>query len=648
MAMYKPYYLTTPLYYVNDVPHVGHTYTTVIADAVVRYKRMCGEKVCLLTGTDEHGLKIERSAREQGIEPQDLVDSYAASFRETWTLLGLNFDEFIRTSEMRHHKAVGQLFQEINKNGSIYLGQYEGDYCVRCESYAPEGQKKCSDCGRPTEFMTEESYFFKLSAFQEKLLRFYHENPEFVIPASRMNEVTSFVKSGLQDLSISRTSFKWGIPVPGDEKHIFYVWFDALTGYLSGLGYGTDEERFQTYWPADIHLIGKDILRFHAVYWPAFLMAAGLEPPKHIVSHGWWTIEGEKMSKSRGNFVTASELVDVLEPDYLRYFLLREISLGADGNFSFEGLLTRTNSDLANDLGNLTSRTLKMISTYFNGILPEPGNPEVGDEELKNFSNKTVQIYRTHFDGLQISKAVESVWELIALVNKYLVVNEPWILAKDPTRKDRLGTVLYNAAEAVRMIAVMLGPIIPVGGASILRQLGIDLLLEEHRLSSLKWAGLESGTSIGQVAPIYPRLNAKEFHGKVTNRRNQEDSSSNEVSVSPSDSSFQGDKFISIEEFSKVKMQVAKVVSAEPIPNSDRLLKIKVDLGSEMRQIVAGIARQYSHETLLGRMVVVVTNLIPTKFMGVESNGMIVAASDGDKPVLVAFSEEVELGSLLK
>ena len=641
--MSKTFYLTTPLYYVNDVPHVGHTYTTVIADAIVRYRRMCGDDVSFLTGTDEHGLKIERSARQQGIEPQELVDTYAGKFRSTWERLGLNFDEFIRTTQKRHYRAVAKLFRAVKKSGSVYLGQYQGNYCVSCEAYVAEG-RNCPDCGRLTEFMTEDSYFFKLSAFQEKLLRFYRDNPDFVVPPARMNEVVRFVEGGLQDLSISRTSFRWGIPVPGDEKHIFYVWFDALTGYISGMGYGADDEKFEKWWPVDVHLIGKDILRFHAVYWPAFLMAAGLAPPKRILSHGWWTIEGEKMSKSKGNFVTADELSNVVRTDYFRYFLLREIPLGSDGNFSFDGLRTRVNSDLVNDLGNLAQRTLKMIRSYFGGVIPEAGESDEKGRELRKSCDETARLYQDRLGDLQINKAMEAVWELIGRVNKYLVVNEPWVLAKDPSRRTQLGSVLYHAAEALRVIAVMLGPIVPGGAAAVLRQLGIRRPLEDHRIPSLEWAGLESGSSIGRLSHIYPRLDKKEFRVKVKNRRAAGAASKKTAAAKAGG---RDDARIDIKEFAKVRMQVARIVSAESIPKSTRLLKLKVDLGSEVRQVVAGIAGQYSPESLPGRLVVIVTNLKPAKLMGVESNGMIVAASDGGKPVLATFTEEVRLGSVL-
>ena len=646
--MKKKFYLTTPLYYVNDVPHVGHTYSTVVADAIVRYKRMCGFDVCFLTGTDEHGLKLERAAGEQGVTPQQLVDTFAGEFEKTWKSLGVSFDQFIRTSEDRHHQAVADIFQRIKKNGFISTGKYEGYYCVRCESYVPEGEKTCSDCGRPTEFMTEESYFFKLSALQEELLDFYADNPEFVLPGTRMNEVVSFVKGGLQDISISRTSFSWGIPVPDDEKHIFYVWFDALTGYLSGAGYGSKPEQFEEYWPADVHLIGKDILRFHAVYWPAFLMAAGLEPPRHVLTHGWWTVAGEKMSKSRGNFITTGELMEVAEADCVKYFLMREISLGADGNFSYDGLLTRINSDLANDLGNSANRTLKMIQNYFDGAIPELGEAEGGDSKLREFSLETIELYKGKFDQFQINQALDRVWELISILNKYLVANQPWMMAKDPAKRDRLGTVLYNSAEALRLIAVMLSPVIPSGASSILGQLGVSKPLEKHQVSDLTWGRLKSGSAIGEIVPVYPRLDPKEFQARIDEAAARRSGAAGPAPDADPAVESQTDDRVGIDEFARIDMRVGKVLSAEALPKSKRLLKLQVDLGSEVRQIVAGIAEAYTPESLSGRFVVIVANLKPARLMGVESNGMIVAASDGDRPVLVTPTEPVQLGSRLK
>lgn len=638
--MSKTFYLTTPLYYVNGEPHVGHVYTTVIADTIARYKRLCGLDVCSLTGTDEHGLKIERAARDQKMSPQELSDKYSGAFQTAWEKLRLSFDEFIRTTQDRHTLGVHQIFRQIHKNGFIFPGEYSGNYCVNCEAYTAEGETVCPDCGRQTEYVTEESFFFKLSAFEEKLLAFYTDNPDFVLPQTRMNEVISFVKSGLKDLSISRTSFKWGIPIPDEPQHIFYVWFDALTGYLSGVGFGQDPERFQNHWPADVQLIGKDILRFHAVYWPAFLMAAGLEPPRHILVNGWWTINGQKMSKSLGNFITAEELSQRLPSDYIKYFLIREIPVGADGDFSYDALISRVNSDLANDIGNLTNRTLKMIQNYFDARIPDKGEPEGGDEELIRFSRETVQLYRENFDRLQINKALDNIWELISVANKYIVANEPWALAKNQSRRDRLAAVLYNAAETVRIIAILLAPVVPEGSAAILQQLGLSGEVDGLRLNALNWGGLQPGTEIGTVEAVYPRLDVKEFHGT---EKKEEPATENEASSEEEEASEE----ISIEDFARVEMKVGKIVSAESIPKSSKLLKLRVDIGDEVRQVVAGIGKAYSPDSLKDRKVVVVTNLRPTRLMGVESNGMIVAASHGGDPVLATFVEDVPVGSRL-
>ena len=643
--MSNTFYLTTPLYYVNGDPHVGHTYTSVIADAIARYKRSSGLKVFSLTGTDEHGLKIERAARNHNMTPQELTDTYAGSFKDAWEGLGLSFGEFIRTTQKRHRKAVVEMFERIKENGFIYLGEYSGHYCVNCEAYVPENDKNCPDCGRATEFMTEESYFFKLSSFQEQLLNFYRDNSDFVIPTTRMNEIVSFVKGGLKDLSVSRTSFSWGIPVPGNEKHIFYVWFDALMGYLSGAGFASQPGKFKQCWPADVQLIGKDILRFHAVYWPAFLIAAGLEPPRHILVNGWWTVDGEKMSKSRGNTVSVEELLDLAQSDYVKYFLLREISVGADGNFSYDLLLTRVNSDLANDLGNLASRTLKMVDNYLDGKVPECAETETRDDKLRQFSSETVDLYRKNFDSLQINKAIDNVWELISVVNKYIVANEPWVLAKDPSLREKLGTTLYHSAEALRIIAILLVPIVPDGATSILRQLGIADPEREGGVENLNWGGLEAGSPIGKLETVYPRLDKKEFMARVEQRR-QERHDQGDEPVKPD--AVVVDEKIALKDFSKVEMRVAKILSAERIPKSKKLLKISVDLGSEQRQVVAGIGAEYAPETLPGRLIAVVTNLKPAKLMGVESDGMILAASDEGKPVLVTFDESVRLGVKLK
>ncbi len=642
--MTRNYYLTTPLYYVNDVPHVGHTYTTIIGDILSRYQRMLGQSVCYLTGTDEHGLKIERAARERGIDPRQLTDRNAAAFQRVWAEMKLQFDAMIRTTDPGHRKAVETIFGRISDNGYIYLGEYSGQYCVRDEAYVADNAEICPTCGGKTEFIREESYFFKLSAFQDRLTAFYSDNPDFVIPQTRMNEIASFVVSGLRDISISRTSFSWGIPVPGNDKHIFYVWFDALLGYLSGIGFGTDQDRFEQNWPAAVQLMGKDILRFHGVYWPAFLMAADLEPPRRLLVHGWWTIDGQKMSKSLGNFITADRLRQTLPLDAIRYFLVREISLGSDGNFSLDALITRTNSDLANDLGNLASRVLKMINSYCDGKIPEGVDLEPRDEQLVRFSRETIGLYTRNFDQFQINRALENVWELISVVNKYIVAHEPWVLAKDSSKRERLGTVLYNSAEALRIVSVLLAPVLVEGTKAIFSQLGLDEPPASLRIDKLNWGGLRPGTSLGKREAVYPRLDkatVQAAFGEPEPERDHE-----KIRAAPGVGA-DPDR-ISIDDFSRVEMRVGKVVSAERIDKSDKLLKLVVDIGSEQRQVVAGVGKEYEPGQLPGRLVVVITNLKPARLMGVESNGMIVAAEANGRPVLATFTEPVEVGTRLR
>ena len=642
--MTRNYYLTTPLYYVNDVPHVGHAYTTIIGDILSRYQRMLGQQVCYLTGTDEHGLKIERAARERGLDPQQLTDRNAAAFQLVWEKMKLQFDAVIRTTDPGHEKAVQTIFGRIKDNGYIYLGEYSGQYCVRDEAYVVNNAKICPTCGGKTEFIREESYFFKLSAFQDRLAAFYRDNPDFVIPKTRMNEIVSFVVSGLNDISISRTSFSWGIPVPENDRHIFYVWFDALVGYLSGIGFGTDQGRFEKNWPAAVQLMGKDILRFHGVYWPAFLMAADLEPPRRLLVHGWWTIDGQKMSKSLGNFITAEQLVKTLPLDAIRYFLAREISLGSDGNFSLDALITRINSDLANDLGNLASRVLKMINSYCDGAIPEGADLETRDEQLVRFSKETIGLYTKNLDQFQINRALENVWELISVVNKYIVAHEPWVLAKDSSKRERLGTVLYNSAEALRIISVLLAPVLVDGTRAIFSQLGLDEPPERLRIDKLNWGGLRPGTSLGKREAVYPRLDRStvqaEFEQQAPDKRNDEIRATATAGADP--------HRIGIDDFARVEMRVGRVVDAERVKKSDKLLKLVVDIGSEQRQVVAGIGKEYKPSQLPGRLVIVVTNLKPARLMGVESNGMIVAADIKGRPVLATFTEPVEVGTRLR
>ena len=651
----KPkFYLTTPIYYVNARPHLGHTYTTVVADTIARYKRMCGYDVVLLTGTDEHGQKVERSARAAGIAPQLFVDQIAGEYRRLWDELGLGIDRFVRTTELRHARAVQRLFRKAGDRGHIYKGHYEGQYCVFDELYVddPTPNAPCPECGRPTERIREENYFFRLSAFQERLLEHYYKHPEFVQPESRRNEVIAFVRGGLRDLSISRTTLKWGIPWPGDEQHVFYVWSDALTSYMTGVGYGDDPDEFARLWPADLHLIGKEILRFHTVYWPAFLMGAGEPLPKSVFAHGWWLFEQEKMSKSRGNIQLPQPIVRVLGVDALRYFLLREMVFGQDGNFSRDALLTRYNSDLANGLGNLASRTLKMIESYFAGAVPAAaGVAGARDAVVSSVAASAIGAAAEHFEQFAFSRALETIWAVVAEVDKYLVLEQPWAVAEDASKRERLGAVLYTAAEALRIIAVLAHPALPQATEKIWHQLGQRSKLADQRIDQLTWGQLAPGTRVGKPEPIFPRADKVEAMERIgAMEQDMRQPPTTPPAATAAAPAQQAPSRITIEDFAKVEMRVGQVKSAERVAGADKLLKVLVDIGDEVRQVVAGIAEIYNPEDLVGRKVIVVVNLQPRKLRGVESNGMIVAASvpPEGKPVLAGFLEDVPVGSRLK
>ncbi len=645
------YYLTTPLYYVNAAPHIGHTYTTMAAETIARFKRMQGYDAVMFTGTDEHGQKVERSAEAAGKSPQEFTDTISAEFRAQWEKLNIRVDRTIRTTDPRHHKVVQALFQRCMDNGYVYKGSYTGQYCVSDELYANEAKPgdPCPICGRPTETVTEENYFFKLSAFTDKLIALYETHPEFIQPETRRNEVLAFVRQGLNDLSISRTTLKWGIPLPVEGQHVFYVWFDALIGYMSAVdGEGLDGEEL---WPADLHLIGKEIARFHAVFWPAFLMAGGMPLPKQVFAHGWLLFENDKMSKSRGNIVRSEPIRQVMGADALRYFLLREIVFGQDGTFSYDALIGRYNSDLANGLGNLASRTLTMIHQYRGDEIPEGSDPEIA-----RLANETVAAVQKHFDAFEFSKGLEAVWALISAVDKYIVQKAPWKLARqiDQLSQTDLSATLYTAAESLRIAAALLSPVLPQSAPKIWAQLGMPESIESVRFETLEWGTLEPGQKIGEIAAVFPRIDLKEA---VASMRALEEKVSAEQNAllgnmpgkKPAAAEPAGEK-IGVDDFAKVDLRVGLVKFAERVKNSDKLMHMKVDIGeAEPRTIVAGIAEAYTPEQLLNRKVVIVANLQPRKLKGIESNGMIVAASvEGGKPVLAGFHEDIPVGARLK
>ena len=677
--MDKPgkFYITTPIYYVNARPHIGHTYTTVVCDAIARRQRMMGVDTWFLTGTDEHGQKIERSAAAAGCSPREFTDKISGEFRALWDRMKISYDDFIRTTEPRHVRGVQAMFLLLQERGYIYKGSYSGQYCVFDELYVDvvEPGAPCPECGRPTETVHEENYFFKLSAMQEELLKYYAEHSDFIRPESRRNEVIAFVRSGLRDLSVSRTSFKWGIPVPNDPKHVIYVWLDALANYMTAIGFGSDDpadkQKLERYWPADVHMIGKEIVRFHCVYWPAFLLAAGLPLPKSIIAHGWLLFEESKMSKSRGNIVRSETILDTLGGDALRYFLLREIVFGQDGSFSFDALVQRFNADLANDLGNLSSRTLSMITRYFDGEVPYPSATErtAADATIEELARQTITDFHAQFDQFQFSRALETAWSLVAAVNKYIVENEPWAVAEreDKDSRARLGTILYTSAEVLRIVTALVHPVIPDATARIWTQLGLGEIAQLN-LAELTWGQLPLGTKVGAVEAVFPRadkstverMQQMEQQRSAELAKESETTAATQATAGPSTSApppaavappaAPPESKITIDDFLKIDLRVGEVKVAEKVKGADKLLRMEVDLGTEVRQIVAGIAKAYDPEKLIGRKVVIVANLQPRKLRGLESNGMIVAASIGGEgqPVLAGFLEDVPIGAKLK
>lgn len=709
----KKFYLTTPLYYPNARPHVGSAYTTIVCDVIARYKRMCGEDVAFLTGTDEHGEKLERAAFAAGLSPRDFVAEKRQLFIELWKKLGIDYSHFVYTDQADHTISVQRMLRRAleYEPSAIYKNRYEGRYCVSDERYISDGAEpaNCDICGRPAELISEENYFFRLSAFQDRLLELYEKHPEFVQPDFRRNEVLSFVRGGLRDISVSRRRIKWGIPWPDDPEQVFYVWYDALTGYLTGLGYAQGENgsaEFQKYWRNDaegevVHMIGKDILRFHAVYWPAFLIAARMPLPKTIFAHGWIYYEQAKMSKSVGNVVYPEPIIDALDSfgapgnDALRYYLLRESPFGQDMSFSYDALIQRYNSDLANGLGNLASRVLTMLERYCEGRVPAANAEDSasgGAPSLAGFDRQNLSMIQTQFNDLQFSGAVESIWSLVAVLDGFLAQQKPWSLAADPSSRTRLEHVLYVGAEGLRIVATLAHPILPVATRMIWNQLGCQPRfgnIESQRIDQLQWGGLEPGTKVEKPHPVFPRLDKEKTLAKLhelaeadrererpkekkpmesespkipspdpsakASGRQAESQVPSPATPAPSPQSPAPDAAvvapkISIEDFARVEMRVGQIQTAEPVAGAQKLLKLTVDIGSEVRQVVAGIAEHYKPEQLVGMKVVVVTNLQPRKLRGVESNGMIVAASVGPemKPVLVTFKEDVEVGARLK
>ena len=660
----KPkYYLTTPIYYTNGLPHIGHTYSTIVCDAIRRYKRMLGYEVILTTGTDEHGVNVERSAKNAGVPESEFVAKMAAEWKALWDELGIQGDEFIRTTEVRHARTVQWLFKLCRENGYIYPGHYTGQYCIHDNAYVDvKPGEPCPDCGRPTETVTEANYFFKLSAFQNVLLDFYKKNPNFIQPEARRNEVLAFVEGGLRDLSITRTSVRWGIPVPGEEPHVFYVWFDALTAYLSAVG-GPEYER-RGFWPADLHLVGKEIIRFHAVYWPAFLMAAGLPIPKQIWAHGWLLMDSAKMSKSLGNVVKPRPIVHALGLDALRYYLLRETVFGQDGNFSYDALVQRYNSDLANGLGNLASRTAAMIQKDCGGKVPKPGALQPQDTALAKQAQEAIGEVMELYKNLGFSKALEEIWSVIGATDKYLTTEQPWALTDSEADQQRRATILWTTAEVLRVVTALTHPVLPESTARVWTLLGQAGQLGHLELEGLSWGQLKPGATLGKSQALFPRIDKAEAieRMEIMEKEEQQQPTPKVASTpvtsatapaatgaAPAAAPAGGEK-IGIEDFAKVEMRVGQIKTAERIVGADKLLKLTVDIGTEVRQICAGIAQYYEPEGLIGRKVVVVVNLAPRKLRGVESNGMIVAASVGPegRPILAGFGEDVEVGARLK
>ncbi len=693
----KTFYITTPIYYPSDRLHIGHSYTTVAADAISRYKRLRGYDVMFLTGTDEHGQKIQRKAEAKGITPKQYVDEIVSGIKDLWKLMNISNDRFIRTTDSHHESGVQKIFKKLYEQGDIYKSEYEGWYCTPCESFWTKTQLvegKCPDCGREVELTKEESYFFKLSKYQDRLIRHIEENPDFIQPVSRQNEMlNNFLRPGLEDLCVSRTTFNWGIPVSFDDKHVVYVWIDALSNYITALGYGSeDDNAYKKYWPADVHLVGKEIVRFHTIIWPAMLMALGEPLPRQVFGHGWLLLEGGKMSKSKGNVVDPVILIQKYGLDAVRYFLLREVPFGSDGVFSNEALINRINSDLANDLGNLVSRTVAMIDKYFGGVIPENRREGDFDGELKGLVMETPAKVEGLMDQLQFSTALTEIWKAISRTNKYIDETMPWVLARNDEDRPRLAAVMYNLAESLRIVSILLQPFMPETPLKIWSQLGIGGCAGALQWESAKnWGSYPEGIAVRKGDVIFPRIDIKKeleeiemltarMHGRAAGNDNDQPKTA-EAADQPQNHGADGKgkapapkvenavkaaepakqekqektvnqeaapELISIDDFAKIDLRVAKVLEAEKVEGADKLLKLKLSMGSEIRQVVSGIAKHYTPEALTGKYVLLVANLKPVKLRGIESQGMILAASDDSRLALATLDGFMESGAKVR